>query len=300
MEESKFYTCKYDRPFKEIFLNKKNEDMLKEMLEKIFKERIKTIDMEPTERNTGNLKVKRKTLDAFVTTEDKKIGIEVNSNNEDYVHPRNMSYISDTYSHQTLVSETYTEEIEIVQINLTYGLKDDKSCRVYYVQDDESKKFVENFKIYEINMDYYKKLWDNKNEEKIEENKIFVMLDLELKDLEKLSKNDGMVRKYMEELERINRNPEFREYMSAEEDARKIHNTYVKKGLEEGIKQGLAQGLEQGIKQGIKQGIEQGIEQGINNRNIEIAKNMFKDKIDIEVISKYTGLSIEKLEQILL
>lgn len=282
MEENKFYTCKYDRPFKEIFLNKKNEDLLRKMLEKIFKEKIETIEMEPTERNTGNLKVKRKTLDAFVTTPNKKIGIEVNSNNEDYVRPRNMSYISDTYSHQTLVSETYTEEVEIVQINFSYGLKDDKPCRTYYVQDDEGKKFVENFKIYEINMDYYKNIWDNKNEKEIEENKIFVMLDLGLQDLEKLSKKDRMVQKYMEELERINKNPEFREYMSAEEDARKIHNTYVKKGLEEGLKQGLEKGLEQGIEKGI----------------IKTAKNMINIGMSFEDISKVTGLSIKKIEKL--
>ena len=48
------------------------------------------------------------------------------------------------------------------------------------MQDEEGKKFVNNFKIYEINMDYYKQMWNNKDIKGIEENKYIVMLDLEL------------------------------------------------------------------------------------------------------------------------
>lgn len=33
----KFYSCRYDRTFKEVFLNPKNEDLLKVLLEDILK-----------------------------------------------------------------------------------------------------------------------------------------------------------------------------------------------------------------------------------------------------------------------
>lgn len=41
---------------------------------------------------------------------------------------------------------------------------------------------------------------------------------------------------------------------------------------------------------------EQGIEQGIEQRNLEIAKSMLESNVPIKDISKYTGLSIEKIE----
>ena len=41
---------------------------------------------------------------------------------------------------------------------------------------------------------------------------------------------------------------------------------------------------------------EQGIQQGIEQRNVEIAKNMLESNVPIKDISKYTGLSIEKIE----
>ena len=50
--------------------------------------------------------------------------------------------------------------------------------------------------------------------------------------------------------------------------------------------------------EGFSAGLEQGIEQGIEQRNIEIAKNLLNQKIDINIISKTTGLSIDKINEL--
>ena len=50
----------------------------------------------------------------------------------------------------------------------------------------------------------------------------------------------------MEEIERVNEEPEFREYMSAEEDNRKIENTMKRFWKEEAMKEGLKEGLKEG------------------------------------------------------
>ena len=49
IENKKYYTCKYDRPFKEIMLKESNKDILKKLLEHILKEEIKEIIILPTE-----------------------------------------------------------------------------------------------------------------------------------------------------------------------------------------------------------------------------------------------------------
>lgn len=296
--KEKFYTCKYDRAFKEIMLNEENKDILKWFLESILKVKIKEIEVKTVERNSGNLKIKRKILDALLKTNIGKLQIEVNSNNENYVHPRNMAYITDIYSHDTLVGEEYTEETKYIQINLTYGIKEEKAYRIYKMQDNEEKKYIENLEIYEFNMDFYKKIWDNKDEKEIKENKALIMLDLPLEELKKLSKEDRMVNKYMSKLEKINKEPEFREYMSLEEDFRKIRNSLLSEAKEKARKEGLREGLKEGIEQGLEKGIEQGIEQGIQQGIQQIAKNMIDMNINIEDISKATGLSIEEIENL--
>lgn len=47
-----------------------------------------------------------------------------------------------------------------------------------------------------------------------------------------------------------------------------------------------------------KEGIEQGVKQGQNENRLEIAKNMISENMDIEMISKITGLPKEKIESL--
>ena len=52
------------------------------------------------------------------------------------------------------------------------------------------------------------------------------------------------------------------------------------------------------MEEGLAEGRIEGIKEGSYKRNIEIAKTMLKDNMDIEIISKYTNLSKEELEKI--
>ena len=108
------------------------------------------------------------------------------------------------------------------------------------------------------------------------------MLGLDEESLKDLSKKDKMVMKYMKEVNKVNEDPKFREYMSVEEDQRKIQNSLISEAEERGI----------------EKGIEQGIEKGKNTRNIEIAKNLLQKNIDINIISETTGLSKEEVEKL--
>ena len=94
----------------------------------------------------------------------------------------------------------------------------------------------------------------------------------------------------MEEIKRVNSNPEFREYMSAEEDNRKIENTR----LHEAEERGYAEGIEEGLSQGLSQGLEQGLSKG----RIESARNMINYGLDSDTIVKCTGLDKEVVESL--
>ena len=57
IEKNTFYTCKYDRPFKEIFLNEQNKHLLKGLLETILKTEIDKIELRPSELNSNNINI---------------------------------------------------------------------------------------------------------------------------------------------------------------------------------------------------------------------------------------------------
>ena len=82
----------------------------------------------------------------------------------------------------------------------------------------------------------------------------------------------------MDKLERLNEDDKFRTDYNVELVRRKEINS----ARLDGYDAGKAEGLEEGAKA----------------EKIEIAKNLLKDGIPIEVVSKNTGLSIEELEKL--
>ena len=112
----------------------------------------------------------------------------------------------------------------------------------------------------------------------------------------------------MEEIKRVNEDPDFHVYMSAEEDNRKIENSIreemIEKGLKEGLERGLKEGIEKGIEQGLEQGLEQGIEKGLEQGREETKKekekivlSMLNKGLDVKTISEYTGIEKEFIKR---
>ena len=143
--------------------------------------------------------------------------------------------------------------------------------------NEKGELYVKNFIIYEINMDYYNKLWYSKNEEEIKKNQYMIMLDLDKKELENMPKDD-IVDKYITNVTIVNDNPEFQKYMSEEEDKKKIQNSLLSEARENGINDGISKGE--------------------NKKSIEIAKNLLSMNMPLEDISKATGLSVEEISKL--
>ena len=55
---------------------------------------------------------------------------------------------------------------------------------------------------------------------------------------------------------------------------------------------------EDGHKRGLEQGREQGFEQGFDDAISTVAKNMLKDNLSLDLISKYTNLLLEEIEKL--
>ena len=283
---AKFYTCKNDRAFKEVFLNPNNSDLLKALLEFILKIKIDELEIKKTELLSGNVNIKDKRVDAIVHTGNKKIEIEINSQNKNYLHTRSTAYICNIYQSNASVGDIYNEDTDIIQVNLTWGLgKNNEEMKIYKIINEKGELYVKNFIIYEINMDYYDKIWYSKNEEEIKKNQYMIMLDLDKKELENMPK-DKIVDKYITNVTIVNDDPEFQKYMSEEEDKKKIQNSLLSEAKEEGISQGISQGYTSGINDGISKGIKQ------------TAKNLLSMNMPLEDISKATGLSVEEINKL--
>lgn len=265
MESEEFYTAKSDRCFKEIFLKEENKDLLKLLLEIILTIKIDEVIINNIELVTGNVNVKGKRLDALLKVDNKYIGIEVNSN-KNYDRVRNTAYLCNTYASYTTVGNEYNEDIEIVQIDLTYGMKWDEEKRIYTIKDENDNVYVKNFKIIELNMDkFQEKCYDET------EGKYLKMLNLKGKELEDLADKDEKVARYMEELEKVNSNLIFREFMSEERDRELRYNT----------------------------GMHKAQKQGALEKTKQAARNFHKNGADKKLICDSLEISEEELEEYL-
>ena len=273
----KFYSCRYDRTFKEVFLNPKNEDLLKVLLEDILKVEIEIKKILPTELITGNNIIKSKRVDALILAINKKIEIEINASINEYVYIRNMAYICNVYSTNALVGDSYNQDIDIIQINLTWGLDYEESKREFRISDKNGNVYVKNLLIIEINMEYYKKIWYSKDEKKIKENELLVMLDLNEGELKEMPKSDKISEKYVESVTIVNNDPFFQEYMSHEEDQRKMQNSLIREAEDTGYEKGIKLGEEKG--------------------KIDIAKSLIQSGMSLEEVSKHTKIDISKLKK---
>ena len=208
---------------------------------------------------------------------NKKIEIEINSQNKNYLHTRSTAYICNIYQSNASVGDTYNEDTDIIQVNLTWGLgRNNDEMKIYKIMNEKGELYVKNFIIYEINMDYYDKIWYSKNEEEIKKNQYMIMLDLDKKELENMPK-DKIVDKYITNVTIVNDDPEFQKYMS-EEDKRKIQNSLLSEAKETGYTSGINDGISKGIKQ--------------------TDKNLLSMNMTLEDISKATGLSVEEINKL--
>ena len=157
-----------------------------------------------------------------------------------------------------------------------------------------------------------------------------------LKELNKIAGRDDIMEEMSKKVEECNNDEDvlyqynYGEYLAdlailegTEKGIKQGKEIGIKQGLEKGIKQGLEKGMQEGIEKGINQGKEIGIKQGYEagkleglksakeeymkkhqqeieksklQNNIDIAKKMFKENLDEELIFKVTGLHIAEID----
>ena len=71
-----------------------------------------------------------------------------------------------------------------------------------------------------------------------------------------------------------------------------------KLGQVDGRKKGRQEGLQEGMQQGMQQGRQEGMQQGMQQGRQEVALNFLSAGLDLETVSKCTGLSEEEIKKL--
>ena len=234
--------------------------------------------------------------DAVYKTDDNYINIEINYNNKRIVEIKNNAYLYSLIMRQIKNVKDYKSVLPIIQININnydkfkFGDFINESVmmeRHHHVKRDEM------LKIYDINLDYLRKVDYNKiierdnNLEKI----LYIFICKEKEKLDYIYDGDKIMEKIREGFESVTSAIDSLLYYNPEE-LEEVANEYE-------IEMARKEGLKEGREEGIKEGIEQGREEGIGQSKKEIVLKLYNDKFSIEDIMKYTDLSEKEIKNII-
>lgn len=269
----KFYTLKYDQTFKAVFLS--DLKLLERLLEEILEMKVEVIQILPTELNVRSATERVKRLDLLVKAKDKYLNIEINTSYTLATKVRNLNYFTDFYSSRTKSGNEYDLTTEYIHISLNYGMSKKLPEKYEYKLTDLKHQvtFIENFKIIEVNVDKYKDIWYDKDEIRLKEKPMLVLIgldELEMNEYNKYTK-DKQIKEVVDKVKDLNEDEVFIAKISAEEDAIMLHNTEMKLARDEGKEEG----------------------------KIETAKALLMEKVPIDIITKSTGLTINQVKSLI-
>ena len=214
---------------------------------------------------------KGREVDFICKLKDEYIGIEMNNNYSKEVFERNISYAMGIYKSKEIRGSKYSFN-KILQINLNNFTfeNNDKEVEEYALRNENGEYLTEKIKIINIYLPNIRKKYYNK-EELNELDKVMLVLNEEdNNNLSKLYKGEKVMEDYVKDAKRA----------SISDD---IVGLYDKELHEELLRNTELYNAEQ---------------KGIREKAIETAKNMLKENISIDIISRVTGLDIKEINEL--
>lgn len=295
LKENELIPLTFDIMFTEIFNNPNNICILEEFISNYLDIPLKDV--------TGNLKIlsrrlnkearydSRKEVDLLLNYKGKKINIEMSNNKSDGVINRNIVYLCKIHGNQLKSGDkSYSKIHDTIQIMFNNFDIDDELRTTWYLRNDDGKILTSKLRIDIINLakgkdlcytgsekvDYiinWCKLLTTNEKQNVKHISSQIMshksTDMLVNNMSMLSEEDEMVRLYTK--------------LSRREME---YNTYIAEAAEEGFNKGHEKGIEQGIKEGSEQA------------KIDMVKKMLKENVDIDIITKVSGLTKEEITEL--
>ena len=278
LKEGEIIPLNFDFVFTSIFTNPDNmiiiENFVSCLLDldlKLVKGNIKILN-----RNLSveNKKERNKQVDLLLEYRGEKINIEINNYYSKGITDRNIVYASYIHGKQLDYEDnTYSNINKTIQINLN-NIRTNSTLRErYFFRNDKNTILSEKFEIDQIDMVLARDICYNDYSNKLAR-WCMVLTSKTKEEFKKYLGEDLMEKEAKEKLE------EKTSKMSDDEEVYALYSAYTKEELEKNTL------------------IEEAEQRGIEKNKLEIAKNMIKENIDIDIISKITGLDKQELEKL--
>ena len=285
-----FIPLNFDLLFKKVFGDPKDLIPIKYLLKQILNMSPSKITILNSEIIGRPYKDKRVYVDLVVELEDgTKVGVEVNTDVEQKIIDRNFYLMCKNMSKDLRPNETYKNLKKHIQINFDLEGKHQKPIMKYYLMEEEvHEALTDLITIIRIDVPHFTKLCYNNDTKNLSALTKFIGLfgAEDLSFCKTLCKGDEKMEDIGKRIEEYNDDADVIGAYDYEWHQKQLNEIRVEKAEREAREKGHAEGLAEGHAEG-----------RIEER-IEIINSMLKEKIDIELISKITGLSIEEINNL--
>ena len=274
-EGLKFISLCSDTTFKYLYKNEKTRKWFNYLIKEKFNLDLNDYILVDNELNTGN-DIKDYRLDLKLEKGNNIVIIEMNQTYYNFLDNKNYQYLYRIAGSRYDRGEEYiTKPTKLVLFNYFKNKKiPEMKLANYVLEEVETKLRINDIESYEIYLPNYKKVCYDSSE---------VDISLSLFSCDSYESMRGITNnpkdiEIIEELEKLAMNEKFIYEYDREAVQRKTENSIRSEGRLEGK--------------------EEGRREGKIESQIEIAKTMLADGLEIDSISKYTGLSKEKIEKL--
>ncbi len=289
----------FDFMFTEIFNKEENIDIVESFLSSYFDIHINKIK--------GNVKIlkrkqkienkteKNKEVDLLLEINNEKINIELNNYVNQGIIDRNVVFASKVHVTNLKYAENnYNNINKTIQINLNNKpCNEEKLIETYYLTNEKGKVLTKKLQIDQIDMEKAKEICYNKSVSERERKIARWCMIINSKTIDSLIKNIGEDIMSEDTKDKLVENVE---ELSGDDEAVYL---YTKLSHDEIVKNTLIDDAKkEGFKNGINEGIEKGIEKGVEKGIYQVAKKLLSMNINMEDISKATGLSTEQIQNL--
>ena len=278
------YPPKMDIIFQAIFGEVGSENITKDFLEKILKRKIEKIWLDKNPILRRELKDdKLGVLDIITELDGKeKCNIEMQLIDKNNIIERMLYYWSKMYTRQIKAGDDYNKlEKTIVILIADFNIKGLEEVEYHstwkIIETNSAKKLILTDK-FELDIIELSKIKGRENEkDQLLDWLIFLENPESERVTRKMEENENL-KEAVEKLDRISKDEKMQRIIELREKAIRDEHAIYAKGVDDGIEEGKAKGARE--------------------KQIEIAKSMLKENMDIEMIIKITGLTKQEIEKL--
>lgn len=311
LSDGKKISLMNDNMFKTMFVNSKNvkygAKLISYFVESSYEELLSSIRILNNEVDKDNIYSKNQRCDYVAQINDAIVNIEVNCNSTIDALLKSLTYGYRWFTKDIKVGSGYTFT-QTIQINLNnFSFKGiGEVIEIFYLQNDKQDVITDKLIFINVSIPNLREKWYNKGINELDELERYVLslIETDVLKAREIGMDDEFMQNSIDEQVKFCMTDDLREAYDhdlawKEECRRQGLEEGREQGLSEGRAEGKAQGLEEGRAEGREEGRAEGREEGRVEGREEIIKNMSRNGMSKQEISKMTNIPIREIEKIL-